>query len=103
MIKVATKKRAAKKSLPPGEGHAPGAPEPTRTALKRALRARAQEYAIEAIGVLVANMRDDELAPEKRENAANRLLEWGFGKPAADLESGEAHQLIVIRRFGEAP
>jgi hypothetical protein len=78
----------------------PGA-EPTRTALKRAMRARAQEHAEEAIAVLVENMRNKSLAPEKRESAAHKLLEWGFGKPAQEIEAGDGAQLIVIRRFGD--
>lgn len=85
-----------------GELITPGeAPEPTRTALKRAMRTRAQAHADEAIAVLVANMRNIQLAADKRENAANRLLEWGFGKPATEIEAGEGAQLIVIRKFGE--
>lgn len=76
-----------------------GAPEPTRTALKRAMRARASEYAEEAIDVLVANMRDKNLAADKRESAANKILEWGFGKPTADLDLKAGDQMVIIRKF----
>lgn len=77
------------------------APEPTRTALKRAMRARAQEHAAEAIAVLVANMRNEKLSPDKRGDAANKILEWGLGKPTQEIEAGDGAQMIVIRRFGE--
>jgi hypothetical protein len=80
-----------------------GAPEPTRTALKRAMRALAQEHAKDAIAVLVANMNNTQLAPDKRAAAANDLLAWGFGKPATEIEAGEGAQMIVIRKFGENP
>ena len=75
------------------------AAEPTRTALKRAMRARAQEHAEAAIAVLVGALASpDEKA---RISAANDLLAWGFGKPAQEIEAGEGAQMIVIRRFGE--
>jgi hypothetical protein len=74
--------------------------EPTRTALKRAMRARAQEHAEAAIAVLVESLK----SPDKKEarGAANDLLAWGFGKPATEIEAGDGAQMIVIRRFGDA-
>lgn len=75
------------------------APEPTRTALKRAMRVRAQEHAEEAIGVLVANMRNDKLGAEKRESAAQKLLEWGFGKPGLELGDADGGLLVTIQKF----
>jgi hypothetical protein len=69
--------------------------EPTRTALKRAMRARAQEYASRAIEVLAANLEstDQKVAMD----AANRLLEWGFGKPAQEIEAGEGLQIAIVK------
>jgi hypothetical protein len=80
--------------LPPGVGV-----EPTRTALKRAMRARAQEHAEAAIAVLVGALASQD--ERVRLGAANDLLAWGFGKPAQEIEAGEGAQMIVIRRFGE--
>lgn len=73
--------------------------DPTRTALKRAMRARAQEHAEAAIAVLVVNLASKD--PRIATAAANDLLAWGFGKPATEIEAGEGTQMIVIRRFGE--
>jgi hypothetical protein len=69
--------------------------ELTRTALKRAMRARAQEYAEKAIAVLAANLNntDNKIAMD----AANRLLEWGFGKPAQEIEAGEGLQIAIVK------
>lgn len=78
-----------------------GAPEPTRTALKRAMRAKAQEHADTAIAVLVANMNDPNIKASERADAANKLLEWGYGKPGVDLSDGEGGLLVLIKRFGE--
>jgi hypothetical protein len=75
------------------------AAEPTRTALKRAMRTRAQEHAEKAIAVLVVNL--DSKDPRIATAAANDLLAWGFGKPSADIELSSGDQMIVIRRFGE--
>jgi hypothetical protein len=74
--------------------------EPTRTALKRAMRTRAQGHADAAIAVLVEALG----GPDKKEAraAANDLLAWGFGKPATEIEAGDGAQMIVIRRFGDA-
>lgn len=83
-----------------GEILPPVGAEPTRTALKRAMRTRAQEHAEEAIAVLVENMRNTKLPAEKRESAANKLLEWGFGKPGIELEAGEGGLLVTIQKFG---
>lgn len=74
------------------------APEITRTALKRAMRARAQEHAEAAIAVLVKNMKNGN--PDVRERAANRLLEWGFGKPGLELTDAEGGLLVTIQKFG---
>jgi hypothetical protein len=63
------------------------------------MRARAQEHAQAAIAVLVANMNDQKLDATKRADAANKLLEWGFGKPGADIELGDGDQLVVIRKY----
>lgn len=73
--------------------------DPTRTALKRAMRARAQEHAEAAIAVLVVNLKSQD--PRVATAAANDLLAWGFGKPATEIEAGDGAQMIVIRRFGE--
>jgi hypothetical protein len=80
--------------LPPA-----GAPEPTRTALKRAMRTRAQEHAEAAIAVLVENMGDKNLTAKDRADAANKLLEWGFGKPGMELGDAEGGLLVTIQRF----
>jgi hypothetical protein len=76
-----------------------GAPEPTRTAMKRAMRSRAQEHAEKAIGVLVVNL--DSKDPKLAQQAANDLLAWGFGKPVSDIDLGNGDQIIVIRKFGD--
>jgi len=81
--------------LPPVE-----ATEPTRTALKRAMRARAQEHAEAAIAVLVEALGGSD--KKEARSAANDLLAWGFGKPATEIEAGDGAQMIVIRRFGDA-
>lgn len=74
-----------------------GAQEPTRTALKRAMRARAQEHAEAAIAVLVANLKspDAKLA----HTAANDILAWGFGKPATEIEAGGGAAMIIVKKF----
>lgn len=80
--------------LPPAEGI-----EPTRTALKRAMRAEAQKYAKAAIALLAANLEDDMLDRRVRQQAANDLLAWGFGKPATEIEAGDGAQMIIIQKF----
>jgi|GEM_PF-4669743 len=75
--------------------------EPTRTALKRAMRAKAQEHAETAIAVLVGNLNNPGLDPRVRQQAANDILAWGFGKPATEIEAGEGAQMIVIQKFRE--
>lgn len=82
-----------------GEILPPAGQEPTRTAQKRAMRVRAQEHAEEAIGVLVANMRNEKLAADKRESAAQKLLEWGFGKPGLELGDADGGLLVTIQKF----
>lgn len=82
-----------------GEILPPEGTEPTRTALKRAMRATAQKYADEAIAVLAANLANTTLDPRVRQQAANDILAWGFGKPATEIEAGEGAQMIVIRKF----
>lgn len=77
------------------------APEPTRTALKRAMRAKAQEHADTAIAVLVANMGDLKLPAKDRADAANKLLEWGFGKPGMELGDADGGLLVMIQRFAK--
>jgi hypothetical protein len=74
-----------------------GAQEPTRTALKRAMRARAQEHAEAAIAVLVACLTSTDL--KERRAAANDLLAWGFGKPATEIEAGEGAAMIIVKKF----
>lgn len=74
-----------------------GAQEPTRTALKRAMRARAQEHAEAAIAVLVASLESPDL--KERRAAANDLLAWGFGKPAQEIEAGEGAAMIIVKKF----
>lgn len=90
-------------SVPVVQGEVvPNAPlevEPTRTALKRAMRARAQEYAKDAIEVLAKNLKSAD--PRIATAAANDLLAWGFGKPAQEIEAGEGAQLITILKFGD--
>jgi hypothetical protein len=74
--------------------------EPTRTALKRAMRARAAEYADEAIKVLAANLKnaDQKVAMD----AANKLLEWGIGKPTQEIEAGDGLQIAIVKFTPEA-
>lgn len=76
----------------------PADTEPTRTALKRAMRQRAQEYAEKAIAVLARNLdsKNDEIAAR----AANDMLAWGFGKPGLELETGDGGLLVTIQKFG---
>ena len=100
-VTAATSDEQAPPSVPVvvGEILPPVSTEPTRTALKRAMRARAQEHAEKAIAVLVAALESPD--EKVRLDAANKLLDRGFGKPEKEIEAGDGAQMIVIRRFGE--
>lgn len=73
--------------------------DPTRTALKRAMRAKAQEYADEALERLAKAMRnpDDRIAVP----AANAIMDRAHGKPTGEIEVGEGGLQVVILRFGD--
>jgi len=74
--------------------------EITRTALKRAMRKRAADFAERAIEVLSKNLDSED--PEVASKAANDLLKWGFGNPATDIEmSKEGGLSIAILRFND--
>lgn len=76
-------------------------PDFTRTALKRAMRKRAQEFSEKAIEVLSKAL--ESLDPKVRLQAANDLLAWGFGKPATEIEAGEGGIAITILRLADQP
>jgi hypothetical protein len=74
--------------------------EITRTALKRAMRKRAAEYAERAIDVLSKNLDSEDA--EIAQKAANDLLKWGFGNPQNEIEAGKSGALsIAILRFAD--
>lgn len=77
------------------------AAELTRTALKRAMRAKAQAHADKAIAVLVQIVDSKKTSLWEKRTAANDLLAWGFGKPTTEIEAGEGGQVIIIKRFGD--
>lgn len=77
------------------------ATELTRTALKRAMRAKAQAHADKAIAVLVEIIESKTASVAEKRGASNDLLAWGFGKPAQEVEAGDGAQVILIRRFGD--
>lgn len=76
-------------------------PDFTRTALKRAMRKRAQEYSEKAIAALAAALEGGDLKTKLQ--AANDLLAWGFGKPATEIEAGEGGIAITILRLADQP
>lgn len=76
-------------------------PDFTRTALKRAMRKRAQEFSEKAIQRLSEAL--DSSDPKTRLQAANDLLAWGFGKPATEIEAGEGGIAITILRLADQP
>lgn len=67
----------------------------THTALKRAMRKRAGEHAEAAIAVLVENLTNKD--PKVAMDAANKLLEWGLGKPTQEIEAGEGLQIAIVK------
>lgn len=73
--------------------------EPTRTALRRAMRRKAQEYAERALEVLSAAMesKDERISV----TAANAILDRAHGKPTPDIEVGEGGLQVVILKFGD--
>lgn len=76
----------------------------TSTALKRAMRRRAQEYADEALDTLVEIMRDRKNAlPVTRASAAEKILDRAHGKVTTDIEIGEGvgGLQIAIIKFGD--
>lgn len=73
----------------------------TRTALKRAMRKRAQEYSELAIAALAEALENGD--PKTKLQAANDLLAWGFGKPATEIEAGEGGIAITILRLADQP
>ena len=65
------------------------------------MRAKAQEYAEEAMQVLADAMKSKD--ERVRVAAANDVLAWGHGKPATEIEVGETGQNIIIMKFGDSP
>lgn len=82
--------------LPPAP---PGDAEPTNTALKRAIRRKAAQYADEAVERLAAAMRnaDDRIGAP----AAEKLLDRVIGRPTPEIEVGEGGLQVVIIKFGD--
>ena len=76
-------------------------PDFTRTALKRAMRKRAQDFSEKAILRLSEALDSND--PKTRLQAANDLLAWGFGKPATEIEAGEGGIAITILRLADQP
>ena len=83
---MATSKRGGKRL---GSGRKPGSKNKATIDLK----AMAQPYSKEAIGVLVEIMRDEEAPATVRVNAADKLLDRGHGKPAVAIEVDAAIDL----------
>lgn len=80
--------------LPPG-----AVPEPTRTAARRAMRRKAEQYADEAIEVLAQALKSKD--ERVRVNAANDILDRAHGKPTPEIDAGDGSMQIVILRFGD--
>lgn len=74
--------------------------EPTRTALKRAMRTKAQEHAEAALAILAKALE----SPDERirVNAANDILDRAYGKPTPELDADGGGLLVSILRFTEA-
>lgn len=87
-----------------GEVLAPpkAADDPTRTALKRAMRRKAEELAEEAMDRLATGMRnpDDRIGVP----AAREVLDRAIGKPGAELDLGDkaGGMTVVILKFGDS-
>jgi hypothetical protein len=75
--------------------------DPTRTAMKRAMRRAAQEFAEEALQRLAQAMRnlDDRIAVP----AANAILDRAHGKPTSEIEVEAGGLSVVILKFGDTP
>jgi hypothetical protein len=73
--------------------------EPTRTALKRAMRQSAQKYAEAALTVLAEALK----SPDQRirVGAANDILDRAYGKPTPELDADSGGLLVTIMKFGE--
>ncbi|MBL8709833.1 MAG: hypothetical protein JNL25_11615 [Rhodospirillaceae bacterium] len=62
-----------------------------------ALEDLARTHAVAALATLSGIMMDETAAPAARISAANALLQWGFGRPAARSRSGSAGGAQLVR------
>lgn len=62
-----------------------------------ALEDLARAHAVEALATLAGIMTDEAAAPAARISAANALLQWGFGRPAARARPAAAGEAQVVR------
>jgi hypothetical protein len=86
----------------PGAGRKPGSRTLLTIAIKQSLAATAKEHAPEAMGAIVAILRDGRLAPAARLDAAKLILHYGYGKPVAAVEvSGPGGRPIETREVSD--
>lgn len=78
----------------------PPEPEPTRTALKRAMRQSAQKHADAALEVLAQALKSPD--ERVRVNAANDILDRAYGKPTPELDADSGGLLVTLLKFGES-
>lgn len=71
----------------------------TNTALKRAMRRKAGEYAERAVEVLATAMESPD--PRIAVPAAREILDRSIGKPTPEIEIGEGGLSVTIIRFGD--
>lgn len=64
----------------------------------------ARRHAAAAVAALAAVMQDENATPAARISAAGTLLQWGFGRPAAQVKGkpGEKGEQIIRLTWGEA-
>ena len=62
-----------------------------------ALEDLARTHAEAALATLSGIMTDETAAPAARISAANALLQWGFGRPAARSRTGHADGVQLVR------
>jgi len=66
------------------------------------IKSLARAHTDAAIKTLVGVMNQNEAPPAARVQAANSLLDRGWGKASQPLEGGEGGPIqVIVRRFGE--
>lgn len=68
----------------------------------------AQLYGLRAVATVIEIMEDESLAPTVRLDAANKLIEYGFGKPKqmvehAGVDGDEIKSRLIIEFVGQLP